>query len=351
MQHVGAIHLVTGASGFLGSSLAMTLSRRGEKVRALVRSSSSRDRLHGFEGEIVEGDLTRSDSLCAATQGVDTVYHCAAAFRDEGIPIKVFEEVNVSGSVHLVQAAKSAGVRRFLHVSTVGVHGEIESIPANEDAPLKPEDHYQSSKLRSEQAVGAELSRINLPGVIIRPVGIYGPGDTRFLKLFQKVANRRFPMIGNGKSRYHLTYIDDLVEGMILCGSDDAAVGRTYILPGPEHVSVHEFVSIVAETLGVRPPSLFLPVLPMKIVAGIVEHSCRILRIEPPIYRRRLDFFLKDRAFDGSRARKEVGFAPKITVREGVARTALHYIEAGLLSDRFREAVETARAKTEGLLA
>lgn len=309
----------------------MRLHRSGESVRALVRERSSRARLSGFEGAIVEGDLLDADSLLRACSGVDRVVHCAAAFRKEGVGLASFDRVNVDGSLSLVKAAQEAGARRFVHVSTVGVHGEIESPPADEEAPFKPEDHYQSSKLRGEVEVREALESAGIEGVVVRPVGIYGPGDTRFLKLFRQVARGRFPRIGDGRTLYHLTYIEDLTDGVVRCLDHAAAPGETFILGGPEVVTIDELIDLVAETVGARPPRVRLPEGPVKWLAFSVEHCCRLLRVEPPIYRRRLDFFLKDRAFDISKARSVLGFEPRVGVREGLALTVEHYVRQGVL--------------------
>jgi dihydroflavonol-4-reductase len=156
---------------------------------------------------------------------------------------------------------------------------------------------------------------------IVRPSGIYGPGDRRLLKLFGGIARRRFPMLGNGEIYYHLTYIDDLVEGFLLCGEHPAAANRTYILAGGEVTTLNELLRIVAEVAGVRPPGLHLPVWPFWIAAAVCEAICVPLGIEPPLYRRRVDFYTKSRAFDISRARRELGYAPRVGLKDGISRT------------------------------
>ena len=145
---------------------------------------------------------------------------------------------------------------------------------------------------------------------IARPTGIYGPGDRRLLKLFRGVARRRFVVLGSGDIYYHLTYIDDLVEGFRLCGEAPAAANRTYILAGGEVTTLNELVALIAADAGVAPPALHLPVWPFWLAGAACEALCAPLGIEPPIYRRRVDFFTKSRAFDISRARAEIGYAP-----------------------------------------
>jgi nucleoside-diphosphate-sugar epimerase len=137
--------------------------------------------------------------------------------------------------------------------------------------------------------------------------------------------------LGNGEIYYHLTYIDDLVEGFRLCGEHPAAANRTYILAGGEVTTLNALVKLIAEVAGVRPPTLHLPVWPFWIAGAVCEAVCRPLGIEPPLYRRRVDFFTKSRAFDIARARREIGYAPRVPLREGIRRTLGWYREHGWL--------------------
>jgi len=326
--------LVTGATGFTGGHLAQHLVGRGDEVRALVRPQSRArfdasplaKRVNPFEGDLVD-----AASLPDAVNGVDVVYHIAATYREAGQPDAAYREINVEGTRHLLQAAKAAGVRRFVHCSTGGVHGHIANPPANEDAPFNPGDVYQETKLAAEQLAREFGFSNDLDVVVARPIGIYGPGDTRFLRMFRGLARGRFPMIGNGQAFYHLTFIDDLVEGFRLCGSVPAAKGRTYILAGPRYTTLEQLVHMVARELNVAPPRLHLPVWPFWTTGLICEAICVPLRIEPPIYRRRVDFYTKSRAFDTARARKEIGFVPKVDLEEGIRRTARWYKSEGRL--------------------
>jgi hypothetical protein len=148
-----------------------------------------------------------------------------------------------------------------VHCSTGGVHGHVAHPPANEDAPFNPGDVYQDTKLEAEQLARRFGIDLGLDVVVARPIGIHGPGDTRFLKMFKGLAKGRFPMLGPCTAFYHLTYIDDLCEGFRLCGEVPAAKGRTYILAGERYTTLKELVALVAEELGVAPPRLHLPVL------------------------------------------------------------------------------------------
>ena len=259
------------------------------------------------------------------------VYHIAAIYRQAGTGGDTYRAVNATAVRQIIEAAARAGVRRVVHCSTVGVHGDVEHPPAGEDAPLKPGDVYQVTKLEGEQLARDAGRACGIEVTIVRPTGIYGPGDRRLLKLFRGVARRRFFTLGAGNIFYHLTYIDDLVDGFRLCASHPNAAGRTYILAGAEVTTLNDLVGLVGDVAGVAPPTLHLPVWPFWTAGALCEAVCVPLGIEPPIYRRRVDFFTKSRAFDITRARTEIGFTPRVGLRDGIGRTLTWYREQGWL--------------------
>lgn len=325
--------LVSGATGFTGGHLARWLAKRGVHVRGLVRPVS-RKRSAALEEagvRVVIGDLTEAASIAPACDGVDVVYHIAATYRTAGQPASAYRAINSGGTRALLHAAHAAGVRRFVHCSTAGVHGHIEHPPANEDAPLAPGDIYQETKLEGERLARSAGEDGGMEVVVARPVGIYGPGDTRFLKMFRGLARRRFPLLGTGRVFYHLTYIDDLVEGFRLCGETPGAAGRTYLLAGPRYTTLSELMRAIADELGVPAPRWRFPVWPVWLAGAACEAACVPFGVEPPLYRRRVDFFTKSRAFDTSRARRELGFAPSVDLADGIHRTASWYREQGWL--------------------
>jgi len=321
--------LVTGATGFTGGHLARRLAASGRPVRALVRDRNRAADLARDGVSLVEGDLRDLDALDRATKGVETVFHIAAVYRQAGIPEETYRAINAIAVQQIVEAAARNGARRVVHCSTVGVHGDVEHPPANEEAPLKPGDVYQVTKLEGERLAREAGARLGMPVTIVRPTGIYGPGDRRLLKVFRGVARGRFPMLGSGKIYYHLTHIDDLVQGFRLCADHPAAVNRTYILAGAEVTTLNELVAQIAQVAGVAPPRLHLPVWPFRAAGAVCEAVCVPLGIEPPIYRRRVDFYTKSRAFDITRARTEIGYAPSVGLRDGIVRTLAWYRQHG----------------------
>jgi nucleoside-diphosphate-sugar epimerase len=324
--------LVTGATGFTGGHLARALAASGHLVRALVRTGSAAGASElGAAGiELAIGDLRDVASLARAVAGVEVVYNIAAIYRQAGLSAETYRAVNATAVGDLVEQAAQAGVRRVVHCSTVGVHGDIEHPPANEDAPIRPGDIYQRTKVEGEERARAAAARTGIEVTIARPSGIFGPGDRRLLKLFRNTVHR-FPTLGGGEIYYHLTYIDDLVAGFRLCGEHPAAANRTYILAGGEVTTLNEAVALIASVAGVVPQRWHLPVWPFWLAGALCETVCAPLGIEPPIYRRRVDFFTKSRAFDITRARDEIGYAPHTTLREGMSRTLTWYREHGWL--------------------
>ena len=323
--------LVTGATGFTGGHLARTLAAASVSVRALVRDPNHARDLHAAGIDLIAGDLRDRASLDAASSGVDVVYHIAAIYRQAGVSKETYRAVNATAVGTVIEAAARAGAKRVVHCSTVGVHGDIEHPPANEDAPIRPGDIYQVTKLEGEEIARETGKRLGMEVVIVRPSGIYGPGDRRLLKLFRGVARGRLPILGSGEIYYHLTYIDDLVAGFRQAGEHPKAANRTFILAGPEVTTLNKVVGLIADVAGVKPPRLHLPVWPFWIAGAVCEAMCVPFGIEPPIYRRRVDFYTKSRAFDITRARQEIAYDPKIGLRDGIGRTLDWYRAHGWL--------------------
>jgi dihydroflavonol-4-reductase len=325
--------LVTGATGFTGGHLARHLLEAGHDVALLVRPAST-DRAADLQragAEVRTADLADAAAVGGAARGCEVVYHIAATYREAGQGDAAYTRVNVDGTRHVLEAALAAGARRVVHCSTGGVHGHIEHPPANETAPFAPGDVYQRTKLDAEQLAASFGASRGIEVVVARPIGIYGPGDMRFLKMFRGLARGRFPMLGRGDVFYHLTFISDLVRGFQLCGETPQAAGRAYILAGPEYTTLRELVALVAAELRVAPPRLRLPIWPVWLAGALCEAVCVPLGVEPPIFRRRVDFYRKSRAFDTTRARQELGYNPTIDLKTGIHRTAEWYRSQGLL--------------------
>lgn len=316
--------LVTGATGFTGGALARKLTERGDQVVALVRQSSNTEALKNLNVELVYGDISDPQAVSQAAKGVDIIYHIAAVYRTAGHPDSYYESININGVQNVIDAAKTHNVGRTVHCSTIGVHGDIEEIPSNEESPFNPGDIYQRTKLAGEELFAKAMNN-GLSGVIFRPGAIYGPGDMRLLKMFKQIKRGFFPLFGGGHNFYHLSYIDDLCDGIILCGEHPNAVGERFILCSNEYSTMKELSATIAQHLNVKAPTFAPPVGPLMLAAKICEALCKPLGIDPPLHRRRVEFFVKSRAFDNSKARNLLGYSPKISTEEGTKRTIEWY--------------------------
>jgi nucleoside-diphosphate-sugar epimerase len=322
---------LTGASGYTGGRLLSALLARGDEVTALVRADAGASRLGASAARVVRGDLRERGAVERLVEGAEAVIHVAAVYRTAGHPDSYYREVNVGGTERLLEAAASAGVRRFIHTSTVGVHGHVACPPANETAPMAPGDIYQATKAEAEKAALAFHRARGVPVVVIRPGAIYGPGETRLLKLFRAIARGRYAIVGDGRSFYHPVYIDDLVRGYLLALERAEAVGEAFLICGPRYVTQSELADLIAGATGGRVLPFRIPARPLLLLAAAVEAACVPLGIEPPLHRRRVEFWTKSRAFTIEKARQRLGYEPLVDVEEGITRTATWYREAGWL--------------------
>ena len=329
------ITLVTGATGFTGSRLVRALVREGERVRVIARSAARAGQILPKGVELVEGDIAEAGLVERAMEGVATVYHLAAVYREAKHPDWRYREVNVDASRRLLDAAVSVGVRRYLHCSTVGVHGHITSPPADERTAYEPGDIYQETKCEAEQLALSYRDRI--PLTVARPTAIYGPGDTRLLKLFRMVAHQRFPLLGGGENYYHTVHVDDLVQGLRLLGTHPNAVGEIFILGGESYLKLSELTAMIAAAANVPAPRLRLPVRPFQLVGSLVEKLCVPFGIEPPIHRRRVDFYTKSRAFSIEKAKRLLGYRPAVKLNDGIRDTFEWYVANGYIEAAYQQ--------------
>jgi nucleoside-diphosphate-sugar epimerase len=325
------LYLVTGAAGFVGSNLVDHLAAQGYGVRAMVRKPEQGEALRGRADEVVVADITRPETLPKAVEGVDGIFHVAAIFRQEGVPDATFHEINVEGVRNIFEAAIAAGVPRIVHTSTNGVHSDVDHPPANETAPFRPADIYQRTKLAGEQVAMGYFEEGKIGGVALRPTMIWGPGDRRMFKLFRLIATGRFFYIGPGNAHTHWVDVRDLARAFELAMKAGDINAEAFLIGGREYRTLKEDVRDIAAELGVAEPRLHLPVYPVMRLAHATEIVCKPLGIEPPLFRRRVSFFLKNRAYDISKARAMLGYETRTDVRGEIADIVAWHRERGEL--------------------
>lgn len=313
------LYLVTGAAGFVGSELVRQLLKQGHQVRALVRKPEQVQALETAGVEVLLGNITNPDDCAVAMKGVKGVYHIAAMFREADQPDDAYVAANVTGVENVIRAAEKAGVERVIHCSTVGVLGHIENPPGDEQTPYSPGDIYQRTKMKGEQLALEIFKEGKISGVVIRPAMIYGPGDTRTRKLFKMVARKKFFYVGKGENLVHFIDVRDLARSFMLAMEASDTNAEIYIISGKRALSLREFCEIAAKKLNVPPPKLQLPVKPMQWAGSLCEAICIPLKISPPLYRRRVDFYTKDRSFTSAKAHQQIGFEPAQSVEEEIS--------------------------------
>jgi dihydroflavonol-4-reductase len=329
----GASVLVTGATGYTGQVITKKLVQLGCDVNAIARASSDLSPFEGLPIRWFRGDVFDPATVREAVQGVQYVFHVAAAYREAKITDETYVKVHVESTKLLAEALRgSATLQRFVHVSTVGVHGHIDEPPADEEYRFSPGDIYQRTKAEAEIWIREFAKSSGFPISVVRPAAIYGPGDRRLLKLFKMAARPVFPLFGKGQGLYHLIHVDDLTDIFITAALHPNALGEVFIAGNPEPSRLEDIARTIAAEIGnTRLRFIRLPAWPLFLAADMCEVICRPLGIEPPLYRRRVAFFTKDRAFDTRKLQQRLGYRYSVSVEAGLCSTARWYRNMGWL--------------------
>lgn len=324
--------LVTGGTGFTGKALVRRLLDDGHQVVALdFQEGLKTQELRDWGAEVVIGTVTDKEVVDRCMKGVEVVHHLAAAFRQLNVPNSYYWDVNVEGTRNVLEAARREKVKKFVYCSTCGVHGNVDNPPGNEESPINAADYYQQTKYEAEPIV-KEYQQKGMETTILRPAAIYGPGDPeRFFMIFKRVNKGMFPMFGNGKTLYHPLYIDHLVDAHVLAQEPGKGVGEAYLIADEEYIEIETLVQKTAAALKVDVKIPRFPVTPVIIVGHICEKVCKPFKITPPIFPRRVDWYRQNRAFSIDKAKRDLGYAPHISIDEGLRRTAAWYREEGYL--------------------
>ena len=331
---------VTGGTGFIGDALVRRLAAEGHAVTALARAPERAPTIDGVTW--VAGDHARDDGLERAAPALaraDAVAHLAAIRRDFGVPDAELHKVNVASGVELVRRATAA--RRMLLASSVAVygHGRRDDPPTSEAHRFAPTKRYGESKVEAERAMTAAAAAARTPLVIARPGIVYGPGSTDGMvaNLALLIAARRFRRVGRGRARANFLYVDELVDALVTALVKPDVVGDggcdDFILTGPEDVEIRRFIDLVAAAVEVGVPRVAVPEWLARAAAWSLTTIHRLLRLraEPFLTRAKVDLFTCDDRYDTSKARERLGFAPRVSLEEGLPATVDWLRQAGEL--------------------
>jgi len=294
----------------------------------VVRAASRAPSGEGVEPFV--GDLLDPPSLTGIEEGIDVVVHCASLLGKWGTPERLLYDLNVRGSIELAKRFRESSPRRYVHLSAGGVTGPVPQHSVDESYACRPATAYERTKYEAECEMLELARRTGLPLSVVRPTFTYGPGDPHKLALFRAVRRGRYAFIGGGKSVNHPAYIDDVVEGILLT-VERGRTGEVYIVGGDRPVSKRELVHTIADALGVKRPYLNLPRPLATIAAWKLEILGRIFRFEPILTRSRVMMMADNFGYSIAKARRELGYAPRTELAEGIANTIRHYEGAGQL--------------------
>lgn len=323
--------LVTGGSGFIGSAVVLELLRRGQPVRALVRSRQRPGNLAGVDVELVEGDLLDGDSLRRALQGCDRVYHVAAVYANWLPDRSVMLRTNVQGTRNMLQACLDGGVERVVYTSSVAALGAHGMTPADESAQFNlagTGDVYHLSKYQAEQ-VALEFASQGLPVVIVNPSNPVGPRDIKPTPTGALVVNMlkgRLP--GYVEGGINVVDVGD-VAAAHLAAMEKGRPGEKYIL-GNANLSIKEYFKLIAEVGGGRAPTMRIP-LPVAVATAYLYEGVAAVTNKPPVTTPGWVKVGSHYSFwDCSKAIRELGL-PQTPVRQSLQSAITWFREKGYL--------------------
>ena len=320
---------VTGGSGFVGNHLVEKLVSEGHEIKVFVRKTSNNKLLEKLDVELVCGDLLDKKSIESLVKDVDVVYHLAAKVyagsRDE------FWNVNLKGTENMLGACLNTALNRFVHVSTVGVTGSIETPPGDESNPYNATSPYDQSKRESEKIALQYHREHEMPVTIVRAPMLYGPRYMGLEKFYEAIQSGSYRLIGSMTNFMHPCYIENFLQGLTLAGEQRKAIGEVYIIADEKPITWVEYVSMTAEALGVNPPNKHVSKSMMKFIASLSEFKSWMFGGEPIVRRGWIDELTKNFAYDITKARKDLGYSPEFSTKEGVTRTIDWYRKNSLL--------------------
>jgi dihydroflavonol-4-reductase len=324
-------YLLTGTTGFMGPHLIKKLIANGHTCRCLVRSGSE-DKIPSIDGvQIVTGDITKPETLIGIAEQMDFLLHMATLGHMSNFTVteSLFHAINVQGTMNIMKEALRAGVKKIVHCSSVAAMGICDENPATEKTPCKPHHPYGRSKLQAEHEIRRMVDNNQLPAVIIRFSMVYGPGDGRdILKLTRITKKGLFPKVGSRPKLTPLIHVDDAINGLLLA-SEKGTPGEVYLITNSHSEPFDRIREIIQEALGSRKPVIYVPEWMALALAALIEKFFLMIGKTPPVSRKNIESTLADRVFSIEKAKRELGFNPKIDPVKGLRDTVLWYKNKG----------------------
>ncbi len=318
--------LVTGATGLVGSHLVETLRRQGLRVRALVRDPAAAMLAAAAGVELVVGDLSRPESLVAAVRGATVIVHCAAKVGDWG-PVDEYRQINVRGLEQLLLAAERQGtLRRFVHISSLGVYPARDHYGTDETTPPSSTgiDGYTLTKVESEQLVLQHVREHGLPAVVLRPGFIYGPRDRSVLpRVIGRLRDGKFAYLGSPDLLMNNTYVGNLIQAILLALDSVRGVGQVYNIADGRLVSKREFIETICRLSNLPVPKKVVPLGIARPLARVLETVWKWLgKTEAPLLSQaRIKFLGLNLDYSIEKAKRELGYIPSTDFQEAIAAT------------------------------
>jgi nucleoside-diphosphate-sugar epimerase len=332
MEIRGLSVLVTGGSGFIGGRLAERLAtEEGVRVRAMVRNVKKAERLRKFPLEIVQADLLDLGSLRDAVNGCDLVFHCAALVRETGNRNEFFR-TNVEGTENILKVSSEAGVKKFIHFSSVAVYGMNPPERTDETTAYQPCGNlYFDTKIAAEKAVRAAHQEGRLPVVVIQPANVYGPNSSPWtIRPIKLINSGQMILINGGRGLCNYVYIDNLIDATLAATKRDPSVGQVYLISDGVAVMWKEFFGCYAQMAG-KPKIRSVPEGLGRAVALGMEIASRLTGKPPKITREAVNYLTRQARFSIEKARRELGYQPRFSLEEGMKLTEQWLREAGYL--------------------
>ena len=308
--------LVTGATGLVGSHVLQYALQRGIRTRAFVRQAGGTQTHDRGDAVQVVGDMTDRESLRQAVNGATVIVHCAAKVGDWG-PVEEYREVNVRGLETLLEEAEAAGsLRRFIHISSLGVYEVRDHYGTDETEPMNANgiDGYTLSKVESEQLVVRHIAEKQLPATILRPGFIYGPRDRTVLpRILERLRDEKFAYLGSGEKLMNNTFVGNVVDAVFAAIERDESIAEIYNITDNRLVTKREFITTIAEAAGCPVPTKKVPLGMARAIAKTLEATWRLLgKQEAPLLSgARIKFLGLNLDFCIDKARRELGYAPQ----------------------------------------